>query len=435
MKYFAHSDPKGRSCDDPDGEWQPLAAHLRQVADFAERFAAEAGASPALIRRARALGLLHDSGKYSLDFQRRIRGDKKKAPHSDFGAALAYFRGGRATDLAFAIAGHHGGMPDQDCLRGRLVKAREKIAHLFGAASGDCPEVGECLQSLGGAPGDALQLECATRILFSCLIDADRLDTARHGGMEIPSPTPLDAGRAAAKRVGDGGGESSRNGRRAGEIGPGRSLEGLPCRRRAPGSSVFPDRSDGGAKTLASMAFALRRAELFPQNVRRIVVVIPYLSIIEQNARVFREALGSDAVVEHHSGIWRSEEDSDEDYRHPARRLATENWNAPVIVTTSVRFFEALFSNKPGDLRRMHNLARSVVILDEVQTLPRGRVAPILSMIRGLAEDWGTTFVFSTATQPALEKRGDAKGIRAGRLERWTRSRSSRRNCSARCNA
>src|SRR5262249_3370901 len=117
-------------------------------------------------------------------------------------------------------------------------------------------------------------------------------------------------------------------------------------------------------------------------------------------------------ILEHHSGIWGLLGDENEDggaYANPAHRLATENWNAPIVVTTSVRFFEALFSNRPKDLRRVHNIARSVVIFDEVQTLPRERVGPILSMIHGLSRDWGTTFVFCTATQPAFEQDASAK--------------------------
>ena len=183
----------------------------------------------------------------------------------------------------------------------------------------------------------------------------------------------------------------------------------------------------GGGKTLASMAFALRRAVVRPEEVRRIIVVIPFLSIIEQNAARLREALGADAVLEHHSADFRrlrvvdpkqvpkeqryapAPEDEDE-HVHPNRAASTalENWDAPVVVTTSVRFFESLFSKQPSDLRRLHNIARSVVILDEVQTLPRDFLGPLLSMMEGLARDWCTTFLFCTATQPAFEKGASA---------------------------
>jgi CRISPR-associated endonuclease/helicase Cas3 len=146
--------------------------------------------------------------------------------------------------------------------------------------------------------------------------------------------------------------------------------------------------------------------------------VIPYLSIIEQNAQVFADALGPGAVLEHHSGNFErlikdadgrfvpDPSDTEFSYLPPWRNPATENWDAPIIVTTSVRCFESLFSNRPSDLRRLHNVARSVVILDELQTLPRKFLSPLLSAMRGLAKDWNwnTTFMFCTATQPAFEK-------------------------------
>jgi CRISPR-associated endonuclease/helicase Cas3 len=150
------------------------------------------------------------------------------------------------------------------------------------------------------------------------------------------------------------------------------------------------------------MAFALERACAFP-DLRRIIVVIPYLSIIEQNAQVFIDALGRDAILEHHSGDTDAQDD-EEFYNNPHRRRAAENWDAPIIVTTSVRFFESLFSHRPSDLRRVHNLARSVVILDEVQTLPRQFIQPILGMMEDLAKNWCVTFLFCTATLPAFEK-------------------------------
>jgi len=181
----------------------------------------------------------------------------------------------------------------------------------------------------------------------------------------------------------------------------------------------------GGGKTLASISFALQRAAHFPEAFRRIIVVIPYLSIIEQNAKVYADIFGRDALLEHHSGslmrlktvvdgdapydpekrrfVAGSEEQEGPDFQNSGQRPETENWDAPLIVTTSVRFFESLFSNRPKDLRRVHNIARSIVILDEVQTLPRKLVGPLLGMMKELTEDWGVNFVFATATQPAFQ--------------------------------
>jgi CRISPR-associated endonuclease/helicase Cas3 len=175
----------------------------------------------------------------------------------------------------------------------------------------------------------------------------------------------------------------------------------------------------GGGKTLASMAFALKRAALDVSLYRRIIVVIPYLSIIEQNAEVYARVFGDDAILEHHSGSFArllqrdrdhfaTENENEDDFQAAGRRPETENWDAPLIVTTSVRFFESLLSNRPSDLRRVHNIARSIVILDEVQVLPRRLLAPLLSMMSELTRDWGCTFVLATATQPAFERGSNA---------------------------
>ncbi len=166
------------------------------------------------------------------------------------------------------------------------------------------------------------------------------------------------------------------------------------------------------------MAFALKRAALQPERFRRVIVVIPFLSIIEQNAEVYASVFGSDAILEHHSGSFAAlkirndhfepVEQQAEAYQPPFKRPETENWDAPLVVTTSVRFFESLFSNHPSDLRRVHNIARSIVILDEVQVLPRPLLAPLLGMMNELARDWGCSFVLSTATKPAFEKQEGA---------------------------
>jgi CRISPR-associated endonuclease/helicase Cas3 len=260
-------------------------------------------------------------------------------------------------------------------------------------------------------------------MLFSCLVDADRLNSA---------------GRAL-----------SQEGLRAGEhlnalLGHLAALqkdspEGLVKQMRA---QVLKDCLDaasfqqrlfslsvptGGGKTLAAMAFALRRAALHPERFRRVIVVIPYLSIIEQNARVYSGIFGQNALLEHHSGSIQklvkhdeehfipaagTEDEEEKQFQETGLRPETENWDAPIIVTTSVRFFESLFSNHPSDLRRVHNIARSIVILDEVQTLPRRLLGPLLGIMKELAEDWDTNFVFSTATQPAFERPEHKRDLR-----------------------
>ena len=435
-EYWAHSDPEGLAPAARGSTWQPLRSHLTQVAKLAESFARAAAWDDArFVRLARAVGLLHDLGKYTEDFQRMILGlSSKKAPHSVHGAAIA--RQAQALEAAFAAAGHHAGLPDPKGGRAglweRTEDVKEKIGALWGIAAADCPELRECLEGsaplLTRTPQGAGDCEIRTRMLFSCLVDADRLDTSGHYRPDegTVQAAPLSAAarlerlrafvETKAARVPEGAMKAARRG----------VLEACLAAANRPGNLFSLTVPTGGAKTLASMAFALERARLFPESVRRIIVVIPYLSIIEQNAQVFIDALGRDCVLEHHSGNFERlqprgevyvpmEPDDEERYRNPAESQATENWDAPVIVTTSVRFFESLFSNRPSDLRRMHNIARSVVILDEVQTLPRQFVGPILDVMRSLADQWKTTFLFCTATQPAFEKSPDADA----KDERW----------------
>jgi CRISPR-associated endonuclease/helicase Cas3 len=402
MRYWAHSDPADLPENHPAARWQPLNDHLRQVGAIAEALAKKAKPSdPDFHATAKATGLLHDIGKYTEEFQRKIRGEALQAPHSAYGAAIA--RRAKAIEAAFAIAGHHAGLPNpKGGKTGLWERTREvdgMLDVLWDTAKLDCPELSECGELLRASGANLKAFDLRTRILFSCLVDADRIDSS---GGESQTGGPLSAAsrleqllgfiEQRAAKVPDGPVKRAR-------------MDVLAaCRAVAgrPGNIFSLTVPTGGAKTLSSMAFALERAVAFPE-VRRIIVVIPYLSIIEQNAQVFIDALGAVAILEHHSGDTDST-DNEDVYENPHKRRATENWDAPIIVTTSVRFFESLFSHRPADLRRVHNIARSIVILDEVQTLPRKFVQPILSMIEDLANNWQTTFLFCTATQPAFEK-------------------------------
>ena len=171
----------------------------------------------------------------------------------------------------------------------------------------------------------------------------------------------------------------------------------------------------GMGKTLASVSWALYHAKY--NNLKRIIIVLPFISIIDQTAKELKRIFGEEWVLEHHSNFNEDEETNknianeslqDEGY---TKRLATENWDYPIIVTTSVQFFESLFGNKPSRCRKVHNIAQSVVIFDEVQTLPKELVLPTLTMLKNVQKVMGTSFLFCTATQPAFEKSEGFNGI------------------------
>jgi CRISPR-associated endonuclease/helicase Cas3 len=406
-----------------DGRRHGLREHLERVGALAMQFAESFGSG----LWGFLAGLWHDLGKYAADFQAYIRSANGfeaqqahienvpgRVDHSSAGAVLASERfkdAGRA--LSLAIAGHHAGLADfEGELKPRLeTRSQRLVDAVSGGVSADLldqtlPAPPTIMRGpfKRGAEADAAKRrhEMWVRFLFSTLVDADFLDTEafydaqratqRDGGPSIVElcdklDQHLDALAAAAA-------DTPVNRARAAVL--------RACRQRAaqqPGlfSLTVPT---GGGKTLSAMAFALAHA--VQHGLCRVVVVIPYTSIIEQNAAVYRKALGDDAVIEHHSAL-------DPTHETARNRIASENWDAPVVVTTSVQFFESLFANRPSACRKLHNLARAVIILDEVQTLPPGLLLPILDALRDLAEVYGSTVVLSTATQPALKKRDALK--------------------------
>ncbi|HUX40137.1 MAG TPA: DEAD/DEAH box helicase [Rectinemataceae bacterium] len=233
-------------------------------------------------------------------------------------------------------------------------------------------------------------------MLFSCLVDADFLDTENYmtpGASLIRSEDSIDL--AQAKRLLDK--RLDELARTAADTPVNRARQEIlaECRaasRLPPGlfSLTVPT---GGGKTLAGMAFALEHA--LAHGKRRVVVAIPYTSIIEQTAEIYRSVFGDEAVIEHHSNL-------DPDRETPRSKLATENWDAPIIVTTNVQLFESLFASRTSACRKLHNLADSVIILDEAQILPVGYLEPLVEAMKGLISLFGVSLVFSTATQPAL---------------------------------
>lgn len=426
--YWAHSGDRLGPDKDLD-HWQLLAEHLEAVADLAARLAALARPNDAYFaEEARLAGFLHDFGKYSDAFQKMLTTGKGKCQHAIHGAIAAIGKLGPPLFplAALAIAGHHAGIPDfngsSSSLAQKLKQEKfcaEAVA-LRGRAVADSSELRAIFDRLGRNAGrkriTPSGMDLYTRMLFSCLVDADRLDTAGRAIVQAPLE-PESRMRFLLDHLNRLGSQSPEGIVKAVRA---QVLEDCLQMADSPGSLFSLSVPTGGGKTLAALAFALQRAGLSPDRFRRIIIVIPYLSIIEQNARVYASVFGSEAVLEHHSGSTMplvpkkdgeessfvpGDDSQDEDEQRRGHRAETENWDAPMIVTTSTRFFESLFSNRPKDLRRAHNIARSIIILDEVQTLPRRLLSPLLAMQKELAEQWGVNFVFATATQPAFEQR------------------------------
>lgn len=444
--FYAHSTER----TDASG-WQLLASHLLAVAILTREFARGFGLNdPAIEDEALLAGLFHDLGKYRPAFQaylRRERSGDAETRHSIYGGAYAFTHD--KLGAAFTIAGHHTGLHDLADLQEGTGKAIEKedLAALAGLLGEEYPAArvllvanvaskqvaasfekelpatlppvipGEPahLEKLANEPEDAFALatELYTRMLFSCLVDADRLDSAYWSKPGIStvllanSETPLGADHLLSLVIAER--DRKRAAAQAAAHNPALSDAQnrifdacLTVGTRPPGffSLTVPT---GGGKTLSAMAFALAHAKA--NSLRRIIVVIPYLSIIEQNASEYRHILdpkNKGIVLENHSSV--KPRDNANEEANSRLELITENWDAPVIITTSVQFIESLFTASPSRARKLHNIARSVVIFDEVQTLPTHLLRPMLNIFRELTANYGVSFVFSSATQPAFRR-------------------------------
>lgn len=393
---YAHS--KGGSVSDGES----LADHLNNVAEIAERFGERFGAGAP----ARAAGLLHDIGKASDAFQRYIIGEGTSPDHSTAGAVEAERRypGALGRLIAFAVAGHHAGLADGAALADRLN--RDLPPH----KAWETLELDLPATLAAGLPGPprlnepGYSIAFLGRMIFSCLVDADFLATegfygekARGGHSDLKIlRARLDA-HLAAKMA--GAAATPLNVLRAEILAHARAKA-----TTAPGLFTMTVPT-GGGKTLAGLAFALDHA--IAHGLDRVVYVIPYTSIVEQTAAVFREALGDADVLEHHGAFDWDRDGLDADGADVIAKLhrAAENWNVPVVVTTAVQFFESLHANRTSACRKLHRLARSVVVLDEAQTLPVHLLRPCMAAIEELTRCYGTTTVLCTATQPALGKR------------------------------
>lgn len=410
--YYAHKTG--------DGRLQSMAEHAHQTAARAGQFAEAFGFG----EEAACAGLFHDAGKYASAFQARLNGSNQTYEHSSAGMDLFAERAKKSRSrmdllLAYAIAGHHAGLPDTgsraDTVDGDTFvakqKRREENKNDFGAYRedlGEPPPLRALPEAFCPAAGDWYSYQFLGRMLFSALVDADFLDTeafmsGRASVRDEGEAFDLLRERFACYMRQFAGKTGKLNGNRAAIL--------EACRRAAPEKKglfrlTVPT---GGGKTLSSMAFALDH--LKTHGMKRILYVIPYVSIIKQTVKIFEDIFGERNVLGHYStadmgtgGEWGE--------RSPAE-LASENWDKPIVVTTNVRFFESLYANRPSDCRKLHNIADSVIIFDEAQMLPVELLRPCLRAISELVNRYGCTAVLCTATQPALERLLADNGITA----------------------
>lgn len=391
MKYIAHI----------DGERiQTIKEHLEGTAKLSGEFAEKFGKQD----WGYCCGMLHDIGKYSIDFQKRILGENNyRVDHSTAGARVCLEKGGKYSFLEYCIAGHHAGLPNygnnydestDSTLSGRRLK---KLSDYQAYQTEiEVPAINSMPIDLKRTVNPDFSLSVFMRMIYSCLVDADFLDTEafmKEGKQGRNSGENIEILFKKLENYISGWLKNQDidtvNGRRT-EIlknclEMGKTEKGL-FRLTVP---------TGGGKTVASLAFALRHA--LENKMDRIIYVIPYTSIIEQNAKVFRDILGEENVLENHCNV-----DYESSEELLPMQLASENWDKPIVVTTNVQFFESLFANKSSKCRKLHNIANSVIIFDEAQMLPNDYLKPCIAMIEELVNNYQASAVLCTATQPAL---------------------------------
>lgn len=384
-----------------DGRTQTILEHLKGTASLCSAFAAAFDAEA----QGQLAGMAHDIGKYSAAFQRRLHGGPK-VDHASAGAFECLKA--RQLPAAFVISGHHGGLPDgggrgdaagAGTFWGRINRASQGKLEDYHAWQREFSLPHANIPAFAGKKLDGMFF---TRMLLSCLVDADYTDTgAFMGGSSYPpasSSSMEELWRRLETYV-------------SGWFPPKGALNMQRCvileQCMSAGAQYGPGLftltvPTGGGKTVASLSFALAQAKA--RRMKRIVYVIPYTSIIEQTAQAFREILGDENVLEFHSGVQfdQQEDDASSPEAAPLTR-SVETWDVPVIVTTAVQFFESLYACQPSKCRKLHNLAQSVLIFDEAQMLPLPYLRPCVWAIAQLVRHYGASAVLCTATQPALD--------------------------------
>ena len=410
--------------------WETLPEHNAEVAARAAAFAERFGWGALL----RASATLHDIGKMSPEFQAYIRKQRTSGgDHSTAGALIARDLYGQSAGaiMAAIIAGHHAGLADGGDLARRLAAPMPFAREAWEAMTGPMPALSELAPERRPdhkAGPENFARHFRLRMLFSCLVDADFLATeafyARAKGQPVPRGGHLQIGELRDRLAGFMAG--IRADARPSELNALRSriLDHAVAKAELDPGLFTLTVPTGGGKTLASLSFALEHA--VRHGLRRVIYVIPYTSIIEQTAAVFREALRTDDdVLEHHASFdWeaaRKGKRPDDEAPDAVTKLqrAAENWDVPIVVTTAVQFFESLFANRTARCRKLHNIVDSAVVLDEAQTLPLTFLLPCLAALDELSRSYRTSVVFCTATQPAVRRIDDAllRKLRGGQRE------------------
>ena len=397
IEFYAHS-------ANEDGVCHGLADHLTAVAKIAAEFCESFASDDAGYYS----GLWHDIGKFNPEFQRYLAGERNiRLDHKGAGAKLAMQH---LPPLGLLIQGHHGGL--QEWQAGKALESWVSEKDSNPATSAAIEKARQAMPDLepknpikrpAWVGRERHRAELWLRMVFSALVDADWLDTEAHFNQQNAarrgtSISLTELWQKFSKRHL----ESVQATPPSGTVNEIRSEvydASLTAAEEPPGIFRLAVPT-GGGKTLSGMGFALRHAT--QHGLERVIVAVPFISITQQTANVYREFLGEEAVLEHHSSAEISDPDDHEEKAIRAR-LASENWDAPIVVTTTVQLFNSLFSNRTSSTRKLHNLARSVIILDEAQALPPTLLEPILDGLRDLSENYGTSVVLSTATQPAFQ--------------------------------
>ena len=402
VKYIAHS-------ENGNGEEQTIKQHSEGVADIMKSFALTDEYADIYAY----CGLLHDVGKYSEGFQRYIRAGGEKEPHAKWGAYMA--KNDRLINIAFSVFGHHMGLPNRDTMFETFIQCENekgKWLEIQRSLRND----GMCIPPCDNAPFNRIDgntaKELFVRMLYSSLVDADSLDTERHFQEEQYNARPrliLDVDAlldALNYKLSSFSHNSPLNGLRTEVRLYAQSLVEEP---QGCFSMTLPT---GMGKTLCSLNWALHHAKVH-SNIKRIVIVLPFLSIIDQTAKELKSIFKDhDVILEHHSNvIYEGKESEEEYYCKDPKQLATENWDYPIVVTTTVQFFESLFSNQRSKCRKLHNLQDSIVIFDEIQTLPVHLAECTMKMLNDMLHLCRCSILFCTATQPNFQTRSDFKGI------------------------